>query len=59
MEYKHKNGYSAKLYGVSSMVIYRDGKEILHTGFRNVNTEEEVMKFLDDFPRFFEELKTK
>lgn len=47
MIYKHKNGYSAKLYGKSSMTIYRpDGTEFSHTGSRNVNTEAEVMQLL-------------
>ena len=51
MIYKHKNGYSAKLYGKSSMIIFRpDGKERLHTGRRNVNTESEVMELLEMQP---------
>ena len=51
MIYKHKNGYSAKLYGKSSMTIYRpDGTEFLHTGSRNVNTEPEVMSLLKEQP---------
>ena len=52
-EYKHKNGYSARLYGKSSVSVYFNGKEVLHTGFRNVNTEDEVMKMLDGMPGFF------
>lgn len=55
--YSHKNGYSAKLYGKSSMSIYYDGKEVMHTGFRNVNTEDEVMELLEDYPSFREQLE--
>lgn len=47
-EYRHKNGYSAVLYGKSSLIIYYYGKKVIHTGFRNVNTEEEVMKLLEN-----------
>ena len=48
--YEHKNGYSAKLYGKSSLSIYFKGKEVAHTGSRNVNTEEEVMELLRRYP---------
>ena len=51
--YEHKDGYVARLYGKSSMSVYFDGKEVLHTGFRNVNTEDEVMELLADMPEFF------
>ena len=54
--YTHENGYSATLYGKSSMCIYYDGKEVLHTGFRSVNTEEEVMALLEYQPTFREKL---
>lgn len=51
MRYRHENGYSAELYGKSSMIIFRpDGKEYLHTGRRNVNTESEVMELLEVQP---------
>lgn len=50
--YKHINGYSAVLYGKSSMRVYFGEKEVLHTGFRNVNTENEVMKLLENMPDF-------
>lgn len=56
-EYKHSNGYSAKLYGISSMSIFYEGKEISHTGFRSVNTEKEVMDLLEEYPSFIESLK--
>lgn len=53
MIYKHKNGYSAKLYGKSSMIIYRpDGTKFSHTCSRNVNTEVEVMQLLEEQQEF-------
>jgi hypothetical protein len=51
-EYKHENGYSAVLYGKSSLSVDYKGNEVLHTGFRNVNTEEEVMELLEGMPEF-------
>ena len=56
-EYKHKNGYYARLYGKSSLSVYFNGKEILHTGFRNVNTEDEVIELLEGMPEFMKLLK--
>lgn len=52
IEYKHTNGYSARLYGKSSMSIYFNGKEVMHTGFRSVNTKDEVMGMLENYPNF-------
>lgn len=52
--YTHENGYSAVLYGVSSMSIIKDGKEVLHTCSRNVNTEKEVMDLLEKQPEFMQ-----
>lgn len=41
------------LYGKSSLAIYRpDGKECLHTGFRNINTYEELVELVDGHPEF-------
>lgn len=53
---EHPNGYSAKLYGTSSMVVYYEGKEVVHTGFRTVHTEEDVMRCLASLPKFMEQL---
>ena len=53
-EYKHENGYSAVLYGESSLIVYYDGERRLHTGSRNINTEEEVMELLEKMPSFME-----
>jgi hypothetical protein len=56
-EYIHENGYIARLYGKSSMSVYFNGEEVLHTGFRNVNTEDEIMKMLGGMPKLKELLK--
>jgi hypothetical protein len=55
--YTHENGYSAVLYGTSSMSIMKDGKEVLHTGFRAANTGKEVMNLLANIPAFFETMR--
>lgn len=54
LQYKHKNGYTAVLYGSRGLMVRdSEGKEIFHTAFRSVNTEEEVMQFLEEFPEFY------
>ncbi len=57
-EYKHSNGYSARIYGESSLSIYFNGKEVLHTGSRNVDTEDEVMEMLEDYPNLWSALSS-
>ena len=54
--YEHQNGFSAVLYVKSSMSILKNKKEVLHTGNRSVNTEKEVIDFLDKFPEFMNEM---
>ena len=56
-EYKHPNGYSAKLYGKSSISVFYEGREVLHSGFRNANTEAEVMEVLETMGQLLEETK--
>ena len=48
--YTHENGYSATLYGDTSLSIDYGGREVLRTGFRNVETEDEVMNLLEHMP---------
>ena len=58
IEYKSKNGYSGSLYGKSSMRIYdRNGMEVLHTGFRTVNTIEELKEIVDTMPEFMDAIR--
>ena len=37
---EHENGYYGCLYGESSMSIFKGDQEVLHTGFRNINTSD-------------------
>ena len=56
-EYKHPNGYSAKLYGESSISVFYEGREVLHSGFRKVNTEAEIMEVLETMGQLLEETR--
>lgn len=51
---EHENGYYGCLYGKSSMSIYKDSIEVLHTGFRNINTPDELYEQLSEMPDFME-----
>ena len=53
---EHENGYYGFLYGKSSMSIFKDNKEVLHTGFRNINTPEDLYEILSEMPSFTEKL---
>lgn len=58
IKYTSKNGYTGVLYGRSSLAIYnKDGKEVMHTGFRKINTYEELVETVETFPEFLELLK--
>lgn len=47
------NRFTGVLYGESSMSIYDpDGKEILHTGRRTINTYEKLVEEVEEFPAF-------
>ena len=53
IKYTSKNGYTGVLYGQSSMSIYdKDGKEVLHTGSRAINTYDELVELVDEHPKF-------
>ena len=56
IEVIHPNGYKGILYGNSSMVVLKDDEELLHTGFTKIKTKEELYKFLESFPEFYEML---
>ena len=53
---EHENGYCGCLYGKSSMSIFKDNKEVLHTGSRNINTADELYEQLSEMPSFMEML---
>lgn len=53
ISYTHPNGYTGLLYGKSSLVVQNsEGRDVFHTGFRNINTLDELKGWLDDFPQF-------
>ena len=54
---EHDNGYSGCLYGKSSMSIFKDNKEVLHTGFRNINTPDELYELLSGMPEMMNNVK--
>lgn len=54
IEVEHPNGYSGCFYGRSSMSIYKDDKEVLHTGSHYKNrTPDALYKRLEGMPEFF------
>lgn len=58
IKYTSDNGYTGVLYGQSSLSIYNpDGTESMHTGFRNINTYEELVRIVDEHPKFMEMLR--
>lgn len=50
---KHENGLEGVLYGSSSLSIFKDDKEIFHTGYSNIKTKEELTDFLRKVPGFY------
>ena len=53
IKYTSENGYTGVLYGKSSFAIYdSSGKMVLHTGFRNIHTYAELVKQVEDYPKF-------
>lgn len=51
IKYTSPNGYTGILYGESSLAVFKpDGTESLHTGRRNIETYEELVKLVDDHP---------
>ena len=55
--YTSDNGYTGILYGKRSYaVIDKDGREVMHTGSRNINTYEELKEHVDNFPEFYKML---
>jgi hypothetical protein len=57
IKYTSDNGYTGVLYGQSSLAIYNpDGTVSMHTGSRNINTYEELVRVVDEYPKFMEML---
>lgn len=59
MKVKHENGYTAIVYGKSSISVYKDNEEVLHTGslIKQFNTEKEVYEYLEQIPKLLEKLE--
>jgi len=58
IKYTSENGYTGVLYGRSSLSIYDpEGHECLHTGFRNINTYEELVETVNEQPEFMKALE--
>lgn len=59
IEYTSENGYTGRLYGESSLSVFNsDGKEVLHTGKRGINTYDELKGLIEGFPAFMELLQS-
>ena len=57
IKYTSPNGYTGVLYGKSSLAIYKpDGTMSMHTGSRNINTYAELVKIVEEHPKFKEML---
>ena len=57
LTYTSENGYTGVLYGQSSLKIYApDGRLSFHTGFRSINTYEELKQAVDEHPDFIKKL---
>lgn len=53
IKYTSENGYTGILYGKHSYAVEdKEGREVFHTGSRNINTFEELKKDVDNFPEF-------
>ena len=52
IEYTSKDGYTGTLFGVASLSISKDGKEVFHTANRVIETVGELKMFVDSFPAF-------
>lgn len=49
---EHENGYYGLLYGKSSMSIFQESREVLHTGKRIINSADELYEQLAKMPEF-------
>lgn len=56
IQVEHPNGYYGELYGKSSLSIFKGTREVFHTGFRSIETAEELYQVLEEYPQFEEML---
>lgn len=48
-----ETGYKGVMYGKSNLSVFdKNGKEVMHTGSRNINTYNELVRFVDTFDEF-------
>ncbi len=53
IKYTSENGYTGIMYGEHSLAIEdKDGKEVMHTGSRTINTYEELVEHVEKYPEF-------
>ena len=53
-----KNGYTATLYGESSLsIIDEKGKEVFHSGSTYIKTKKQLYNFLDTLPELLSKLE--
>ena len=58
LTYTSSNGYTGVLYGNRSMSVFdSNDHEVMHTGFRSVNTADELAEFVDNFDQFLKDFK--
>lgn len=51
IEYTSSNGYRGVIYGKSSLIIWdTNGNMSMHTGSRNIETYDELVKVVDECP---------
>lgn len=51
IKYTADSGYTGIFYGESSYAVFDpNGNEVMHTGSRNINTYEELVRSVDSFP---------
>ncbi len=52
-----ETGYKGVMYGKSSLSVFdKNGKEVMHTGSRKINTYNELVHFVDTFNEFLKML---
>lgn len=58
VKYTSDNGYTGVMYGKSSYAVFdKDGIEVMHTGFRNFNTYDELVEHVEKYPKLMEMLR--
>ena len=58
VKYTSDNGYTGVMYSKSSYAVFdKDGIEVMHTGFRNFNTYDELVEHVEKYPKLMEMLR--